>query len=198
MLIEGADLAFHSPQDHMQITTTTNAGLAQWIRWLHTQWRLLSRTFNGSAVCSNGCTTSALHLPNPFVVPGGRFVESYYWDTLWIAKGLLVSRMFETVHGLLDNMRWLVDKNGFIPNGNRVYYFNRSQPPVFAMMLMDYVYSCLQHPLNGGNRTLDMVAYIRSYIPYLHKEYSFWMRRRSMELAPLEDDSDPMYDYFAL
>jgi hypothetical protein len=34
-----------------------------------------------------------LWVPNPFVVPGARFREVYYWDSLWVIKGLLVSRL---------------------------------------------------------------------------------------------------------
>ncbi len=34
-----------------------------------------------------------LWVPNSFVVPGARFREVYYWDSLWVIKGLLVSRL---------------------------------------------------------------------------------------------------------
>lgn len=40
---------------------------------------------------------SIVYVPNPFIVPGGRFRESYYWDSYWIVKGLLISQMNQTV-----------------------------------------------------------------------------------------------------
>ncbi len=40
---------------------------------------------------------SMIYVPNPFVVPGGRFREFYYWDSYWIIQGLLISEMKDTV-----------------------------------------------------------------------------------------------------
>ena len=36
---------------------------------------------------------SIIYVPNPVIVPGGRFREFYYWDSYWIIKGLLLSEM---------------------------------------------------------------------------------------------------------
>ena len=36
---------------------------------------------------------SLLPLPHPFFIPGQRFRELYYWDSYWVVKGLLISRM---------------------------------------------------------------------------------------------------------
>jgi hypothetical protein len=44
-----------------------------------------------------------------------------------------------TARGILDNMAQLVRQCGFIPNGNRVYYLNRSQPPLFSEMVRTYL-----------------------------------------------------------
>lgn len=44
---------------------------------------------------------SIIHVPNPVIVPGGRFREFYYWDSYWIVKGLLLSEMYGTVKGKL-------------------------------------------------------------------------------------------------
>ena len=38
------------------------------------------------------------------IVPGGRFRESYYWDSFWIIRGLLVSEMEETASQVIDNL----------------------------------------------------------------------------------------------
>ena len=49
-----------------------------------------------------------LYTPNPIVVPGGRFRESYYWDTYWIVKGLIVSDMLLTARGVVENLLYFV------------------------------------------------------------------------------------------
>ena len=82
--------------------------------------------------------TSLLSLPNGFIVPGGRFREMYYWDTYWTVKGLLISQMQRTVEGMLINFSHLISKYGMIPNGNRIYYTARSQPPLFIPMVWEY------------------------------------------------------------
>lgn len=69
------------------------------------------------------------------VVPGGRFMESYYWDTYWIIKGLIASDLLQTAQTLIENFVLAIEKYGFIPNGFRQYYLNRSQPPFFSLMV---------------------------------------------------------------
>jgi len=38
-----------------------------------------------------------IYVPHPFIIPGGRFREFYYWDSYWIVQGLLISHMNQTV-----------------------------------------------------------------------------------------------------
>ena len=40
---------------------------------------------------------SLVYVPNPFIIPGGRFRESYYWDSYWVVQGLLLCQMNQTV-----------------------------------------------------------------------------------------------------
>lgn len=51
-------------------------------------------------VRDNSDLYSMVYVPNPFIVPGGRFREFYYWDSYWIVKGLLISHMNQTVDTL--------------------------------------------------------------------------------------------------
>jgi alpha,alpha-trehalase len=74
-----------------------------------------------------GCVSSHLPMRYPFVVPGGRFREVYYWDSYWTLEGLLVCGMFDTAKQMLQNFMYFIDQFGFIPNGSRIYYLNRSQ-----------------------------------------------------------------------
>ena len=36
---------------------------------------------------------------------------------------------------MIKNFASLIDRYGFIPNGNRSYYLSRSQPPFFSLMV---------------------------------------------------------------
>lgn len=74
--------------------------------------------------------SSLIPLPYPFFIPGRRFCEVYYWDTLWIVDGLIACDMIDSAKGDVRNLLYLVKVIGFVPNGNRVYYLNRSQQPV--------------------------------------------------------------------
>ncbi|VDK54978.1 unnamed protein product, partial [Gongylonema pulchrum] len=72
---------------------------------------------------------SLIHVNHDFIVPGGRFIEFYYWDAYWIIKGLLISGLEQNVWMMIDNFAQCVKRFGFVPNGGRVYYLRRSQPP---------------------------------------------------------------------
>lgn len=78
-------------------------------------------------------------MKNGVIVPGGRFLEFYYWDSYWIVLGLLHSEMHTTVKGMLRNYFSVIDRYGFIPNGGRIYYLIRSQPPLLASMVKAYI-----------------------------------------------------------
>lgn len=61
--------------------------------------------------------------------------EFYYWDSYWIIEGLLLCDMPVTVKGMIENFLSMVERYGFIPNGGRVYYLMRSQPPMLIPMV---------------------------------------------------------------
>ena len=74
--------------------------LRAWARALHAAWpRLGRRTAVRDAAC-----TSLLARAHGLVVPGGRFRETYYWDSLWIVKGLLACGLRATAAGVVDNL----------------------------------------------------------------------------------------------
>ncbi|NMF98190.1 alpha,alpha-trehalase TreF [Aromatoleum toluolicum] len=107
---------------------------------------------------------SLIPLPHPYVVPGGRFREIYYWDSYFTMLGLLASKRLDLVENMVRNFAWLVDTHGHIPNGNRSYFLSRSQPPMFAFMLR----------LLERERGIDA---IRPYLPQAEREYAYWMSR---------------------
>ena len=99
----------------------------EWGLDLHRRWKSLARKFNHDNLCK--MCYSSIPLPHPFMIPGGRFREMYYWDSNWIVRGLLVSGMTKSAKMMLENLAFLTEKYGFVPNGARIYYLNRSQPP---------------------------------------------------------------------
>ncbi len=105
---------------------------------------------------------SLINLPNPYVVPGGRFREIYYWDSYFTMLGLAIDQRADLIENMVNNFAYLIDEVGFTPNGNRAYYTSRSQPPFFSLMVQ----------LLGDIQGDSILAY---YLPQLQKEYDFWM-----------------------
>jgi alpha,alpha-trehalase len=108
--------------------------------------------------------SSLLPLPRPYVVPGGRFDEIYYWDSYFTMLGLDESGRHELALSTAENFASLIDRYGHIPNGNRSYYLSRSQPPFFSSMV-ELV----------AARSRDRAATYAAFLPALRKEYAFWM-----------------------
>jgi alpha,alpha-trehalase len=107
---------------------------------------------------------------NPIVVPGGRFRESYYWDSYWIIKGLLYSGMTATANGIVDNFVDFIESYGFVPNGGRSYYLTRSQPPLLSEMMR-----VLEQDMCGDPKS-EHVLKRRSA---LEMEHTFWTNKRT-------------------
>lgn len=77
-----------------------------------------------------------LYVPNPYVVPGGRFNEFYGWDSAFIFTGLILDGEYDKAKAMTDNQLYCVDHYGTIPNANRSYYLGRSQPPFLTQMVL--------------------------------------------------------------
>jgi alpha,alpha-trehalase len=106
--------------------------------------------------------STLLPLPFRYLVPGGRFQEIYYWDTYFTALGLIESKQHLLVKEMLDNFVHLQQSYGLIPNGNRIYYLSRSQPPILALLV-----GLLRDNLSTFN-AID-------YLPNLIQEHNFWV-----------------------
>lgn len=113
--------------------------------------------------------SSLIPLPHPYIVPGGRFGEIYYWDSYFTMLGLQAAGKVDMIHHMVDNFTFLIKTFGFIPNGNRTYFLGRSQPPFYSLMVR------LLSSEKGD-------AIVENYLPFLEKEYNFWMKGRK-ELA---------------
>lgn len=117
-------------------------------------WQVLTRTPDETG-------GSLIPLPHPYIVPGGRFREIYYWDSYFTMLGLEASGKIDMIRNMIDNFAFLIDMIGYIPNGNRTYFIGRSQPPFFSLM----VKLLNRHEADALSR----------YLPQLEKEYAFWM-----------------------
>jgi alpha,alpha-trehalase len=136
--------------------TDTTQTMEQHIRGL---WPVLTR---GPPPDTATARSSLIPLPEPYVVPGGRFREVYYWDSYFTMLGLVESGRTDLVRSMLDNFAYLIETLGHIPNGNRTYYLSRSQPPFFAAMVALYA------------RATDTAEALR-YLDALEREHAFWM-----------------------
>ncbi len=128
------------------------------VQHIDTLWDVLRR--DPDPVASRW--SSLLPLPAPYVVPGGRFDEVYYWDSYFIMLGLVASGRFDLADDELKNFATLIDRYGHIPNGNRTYYLSRSQPPFFSQMV-------------GLLAEHDGESVYLQYLPELKAEYDYWM-----------------------
>jgi len=132
---------------------------------LHELWPTLCRV-TAPSVAAAPHRNSALPRRHAMVLPGGRFRETYYWDSLWIVHGLLSSGMLSVAKGLVQNLLDDVREFGFVPNGGRVYYLNRSQPPMLHAM----VAAVVEHM-----DAEEEAAWLKDALRDLRREYEWWM-----------------------
>jgi alpha,alpha-trehalase len=118
---------FSLPEDGPSVAAPAATSLRAHIDAL---WSGLTRTSPSAPRWS-----SLLPLPQPYVVPGGRFREIYYWDSYFTMLGLRESRRADLIEGMVEDFAHLIDTYGHVPNGTRTYYLSRSQPPFFFAMV---------------------------------------------------------------
>ncbi|XP_017027471.1 trehalase isoform X1 [Drosophila kikkawai] len=139
---KGTELELWTPTDWKEnpsfLDLIPDPDLKQWGMELNNIWKDLGRKMKDD-VLKNPEYYSIIPVPNPVIIPGGRFIEFYYWDSYWIIRGLLYSDMHDTARGMIENFMSIVKRIGFIPNGGRVYYHGRSQPPLLTGMVKSYV-----------------------------------------------------------
>jgi alpha,alpha-trehalase len=120
-------------------------------------WHVLKRSADKPVEGS-----SLIAMPYPYIVPGGRFREVFYWDSYFTMLGLAESNEWEIIENMIENFAYLIHEFGFIPNGNRTYFLSRSQPPYFSCMIE------LLASHNGDS------VYAK-YQSALQKEHDYWM-----------------------
>lgn len=107
-------------------------------------------------------------LPYPYTVPcvSGHFQEMYYWDTYFTNIGLILTGRLKQAKNNADDILYLVNRFGYMPNGNLTKYLKSSQPPFLSIMVRDI------YEKTGDKKWLAAAAQT------VAEEYSFWMTRR--------------------
>ena len=122
--------------------------------FVSSQWGSLTRVNE-----TTGPGSTLIALPHPYIVPGGRFEELFYWDSYFTGLGMLRHGHVELFKGMVDNLVAMQERLGHIPNGSRTYLTSRSQPPMLAAMV-----SAL------GAVGIDPAP----YLPALLREHTYW------------------------
>lgn len=82
-------------------------------------------------------------LPHPFLVPSFEeghefdYNELYYWDSYFMIQCMLDEEHKDLVIGILENLVVMFERFKIIPNGSRLYYVSRSQPPFLTSFIWD-------------------------------------------------------------
>ncbi|EFN81352.1 trehalase [Harpegnathos saltator] len=142
----------------------------EWAKNLNNIWRKLARNMK-SNVTAHPQRHSLISVNNTFIIPGGRFKEFYYWDSYWIIEGLLLCDMHLTAKGIIENFLSMVERYGFVPNGGRVYYLSRSQPPLLIPMVAKYY-----------EFTHD-IDFLSKNIALLETEFEYWQNQKTVNVT---------------
>jgi len=143
--------------------------LKRWANDINKIWTTLGRKIK-DAVRLNPEQYSIIYVPNPLIIPGGRFREMYYWDSYWIIRGLLLCEMYSTAKGMIINYLLMVETFGHVPNGGRIYYSRRSQPPFLIQMVKIYF------------ETTRDLEFLKENIDILENELMYWITNHTVEV----------------
>jgi len=116
-----------------------------------------------------------LYLPNPYVVPGGRFNEMYGWDSYFIVLGLEADHREALAKGMVDNFLFEIEHYGAVLNANRTYYLTRSQPPFLTSMIRAVYENPASFPATPKGRA-EAREWLEHAFTLAEKDYSTWTR----------------------
>lgn len=116
-----------------------------------------------------------LYLPDPYVVPGGRFNEMYGWDSYFILLGLEADHREALAKGMVDNFLFEIEHYGGVLNANRTYYLTRSQPPFLTSMIRAVYENPASFPSTPEGRKEANIWLERAFT-LAEKDHSTWTR----------------------
>ncbi len=149
-------------------TTIENQEFKSLFDYIERTWRSLIRRTPVRT------SSTLIPLPYPFVIPGSRFQEGYYWDSFFTIPALLKTGREDLVLGQIQNFLFLLKNYGMIPNGSRQYYLSRSQPPLLSHMVRLY----LEHQITkNGKLSGEEMRWLKLEVfPLIKTDYEeFWM-----------------------
>ncbi len=111
-------------------------------------------------------TGTLIGLPHRYLVPSAGkseflFDEQYYWDSYFMILSHTDPKDERLVEGMLDNLIYLFNRFGLIPNASRMYSTSRSQPPLLTTFIF-HVYETF----NKSDK------WLKERIQVAEKEYS--------------------------
>ena len=136
--------------------------------YLDTFWDLVTRE-------NRADTGTLIGVPRPYLIPAAdpsnpMVQEMYYWDSYFIALGVINTRHEQRVIDMAENMAYLIERFGFVPNGTRYYFTSRSQPPFFTRLVR------LAHAIVKKNAPHDETAFLKRMLAAAIREHDgFWM-----------------------
>jgi len=116
-----------------------------------------------------------LYLPNPYIVPGGRFNEMYGWDSYFIVLGLEADHREDLAKGMVDNFLFEIENYGAVLNANRTYYLTRSQPPFLTSMIRAVFENPASFEATPAGR-IKARAWLAHAYTLAEKDYATWDR----------------------
>ncbi|HUV71202.1 MAG TPA: trehalase family glycosidase [Terracidiphilus sp.] len=120
-------------------------------------------------------TPGLLYLPNPYIVPGGRFNEMYGWDSYFILLGLEADHREALAKGIVDNFLFEIEHYGAVLNANRTYYLTRSQPPFLTSMIRAVYEDPASFPATRAGR-MQADLWLQHAYMLAEKDHSTWER----------------------
>lgn len=136
-----------------------------------------------------------LGLPFPYTVPspGDIFDCMFYWDTHFTNVGLIPSGRLQQAIYNTDNIRHVIDRFGYMLNGTKRHFLEKSQPPFYYRMVADIF------AVTGD------LTWLASHYDTIAKEYEYWMTNRlapnglnyygNLKVAESEE-ADGLYEYW--
>jgi len=96
--------------DHFQMPKSASSGFESNVQdslttHIEKLWPVLSRNPDQQ---KPEAWSSLIPLPYPYIVPGGRFNEIYYWDSYFTMLGLKVSGHSEIILNMIKNFAWMM------------------------------------------------------------------------------------------
>ncbi len=108
-------------------------------------------------------------LPYPYMCANhDMFKELYYWDSYFIILGLEHTRHEEHVVHITENVLYLMERFGRVPNASRYYHLSRSQPPFMTSMIR----KAFSYRKRRGDSYEDLAGWLKCAYTIATTEYN--------------------------